>query len=433
MPLFPVGIPMLNAATAPTQPHSSYDTTTLKVAFFDCGADAQWIEADERIVDCNQAAVRMFAASDKQAIIGRHPGTLSPPIQADGQSSADRAFQENKRAHAKGFHRFEWMHRRCDGTDFPVTVTLVPSLVGGKPVLFATLSDLSDLFQAREARGRALEKLTSDFDHAVAQVLDTVTIAAGRLETTAQSMLSAAEDTKRQAASAAGSTEEASRNTQTVAGAAEELASSIREVGRQFASSMQILKAAAEQAAHANTSVGRLAENSARIGGVVNLISKIASQTNLLALNATIEAARAGESGRGFAVVASEVKGLATQTGQATNEIGGQIEVVQSATKEVTTVILGIVERIEEINRISTAVASSVSEQSQATQNIAANVQRLATGTRQVSASIESVKTTADGTGAAAQDVVGAARSLSQQAAGLRSVVCEFLERVRVI
>ena len=411
----------------------SEDTTAIRLAFFECAADAQWIEVDNKIVECNQAAVHMFAAADKQSIIGLHPGELSPPVQADGQSSGAKAAIENAKAHEKGFHRFEWMHRRCNGTDFPVLVTLVPSSVQSKPVLFATLSDLSDIFQAREARGHALEALTAEFDRAVTQVLNSMAAAAGEFESTARSMLTTAEETKRQAISAAGSTEDASRNTQTVAGAAEELASSIQEVGRQFSSSTHILQTAAEQAARANASVGRLAENSARIGGVVNLINKIASQTNLLALNATIEAARAGQAGRGFAVVASEVKGLATQTGTATNEIGGQIEVVQSGTQEVMKVILDIVERIEEMSRISSTVAASVDEQSAATADIAANVQRLAAGTRQASVNIEGVKIAAGQTGSAAQDVLAAARSLSEQAAGLRSVIFNFLDRVRVI
>ena len=65
-----------------------------------------------------------------------------------------------------------------------------------------------------------------------------------------------------------------------------------------------------------------LVEEAKKIGEVVNLIQDIAEQTNLLALNATIEAARAGESGKGFAVVASEVKNLASQTANATEQIG---------------------------------------------------------------------------------------------------------------
>jgi len=68
--------------------------------------------------------------------------------------------------------------------------------------------------------------------------------------------------------------------------------------------------------------VGKLAQSSSKMLGIIDVINGLADQTNLLALNAAIESARAGEAGRGFSVVADEVRALAQKTVDATGSIG---------------------------------------------------------------------------------------------------------------
>ncbi|SEH25317.1 methyl-accepting chemotaxis protein [Magnetospirillum fulvum] len=284
---------------------------------------------------------------------------------------------------------------------------------------------------AREERTRRIESLTSDFDQAIGSVLDMVSQAAGQMENTAQAMTSNADRSNQQASTVAAATEEASTSVQTVASAAEELSASITEIGRQVEQSSRVSQAACTEASRTNETVKGLAESSAKIGAVVSLINDIASQTNLLALNATIEAARAGDAGKGFAVVAGEVKHLANQTAKATEEIGAQISAVQSATEAAVAAIGAIVTRIEEINGIAGAIAAAVEEQSAATAEIARNVQQAAQGTNEVASNIGGVSQSAAETGEAAAQVLVSARTLSQDATEMKSVVERFLEGVR--
>lgn len=285
--------------------------------------------------------------------------------------------------------------------------------------------------EAKARRAEMLDRITRDFESAVAGVLDAVTAATTELQATAGSMSSTADETNRQSMTVAAAAEQASTNVQTVASAAEELAVSISEINLQVSKSATIAGRAAEEAGRTNETVKTLADAAQKIGDVVSLINDIASQTNLLALNATIEAARAGELGKGFAVVAAEVKNLASQTSRATEEIAAQIAGMQGVTHEAVAAINLISSTIGEVNSIATTIASAVEEQGAATQEIARNVQQAASGTTEVSANITGVREAASETGAAAQQVLGAAEELARQADGLRRRVGDFLSQVK--
>jgi methyl-accepting chemotaxis protein len=279
---------------------------------------------------------------------------------------------------------------------------------------------------------KAERNRTADaFESKVGGLVAMLSSGATELQATAESMTSTASQTNQRAATVAAAAEEASVGVQTVAAAAEELSLSIREISRQVAQSAQITSRAVGDARRTDSIVRALAEGAQKIGQVVQLITNIAGQTNLLALNATIEAARAGDAGKGFAVVASEVKGLASQTARATEEIGAQITQIQNATAEAVQAIGGISATIDEVSAIATAIASAVEQQGAATSEIARNVQQTATSTQEVTSNIAGVSVAANDTGAAAGQVLGAANGLSQQAEQLTAEVDKFVAGVR--
>jgi methyl-accepting chemotaxis protein len=285
--------------------------------------------------------------------------------------------------------------------------------------------------QGENEKRKALIALADRFDASVGRLVGMMASGSTELETTAQSMTGTAERTNQQATVVSTAAAEASARVQTVATAAEELSTSISEISRQVAQSAKITDRAVENARRTDTIVRALADGAQQIEHVAELISSIAGQTNLLALNATIEAARAGEAGRGFAVVASEVKSLASQTAEATKEIGTRISQIQGATKEAVEAIQGITATIEEVSAIATTIGSAIEEQGAATAEIARNVTQTAQATQEVTANIGGVSTAAHETGGAASLVLSAASNLSKQAEQLSGEVNVFLAGVR--
>ncbi|MBR1272995.1 HAMP domain-containing protein [Bradyrhizobium sp. AUGA SZCCT0222] len=285
--------------------------------------------------------------------------------------------------------------------------------------------------RAEEERKLAMSQVADGFEQAIGKIIEAVSSASSEIELAAGSLTRTAETSHKHTAEAASASDRSSANAQSAAAASEQMASSVTEIGRQVKQSEDITHAAVRQAEQTNERIAELSQAAGRIGEVVKLIAAVAAQTNLLALNATIEAARAGEAGRGFAVVASEVKALAAQTAKATEEIGAQITQMQSATEQSVSAIKAIGGTIGQISQISTAIAAAVEQQGTATQDIARNVQQAAQGAIEVGGCLADVSRGSADTQAAAEQVHGSARSLSQEGHSLKLEVGKFLQTIR--
>jgi two-component system, NtrC family, sensor kinase len=99
--------------------------------------DAVWLLDQQAgvFVDCNQAAVELIGAENKQQLLRTRPVDVSPPLQPDGTPSAEKAPEIIAVIERQKAHLFEWTIRRLDGKDVPVEVSATAVLMGGKSIV----------------------------------------------------------------------------------------------------------------------------------------------------------------------------------------------------------------------------------------------------------------------------------------------------------
>ncbi len=116
---------------------------TFRRLFYE-SADPILLLDDTGFTDCNRAAVSILGFSSRQEISNKKPWDISPQKQPDGRLSAEKAEAMIATALRKGYHRFEWIHTKADGTEFTVEVMLTSIILKGKQSFFTIWRDITE-------------------------------------------------------------------------------------------------------------------------------------------------------------------------------------------------------------------------------------------------------------------------------------------------
>jgi PAS domain S-box-containing protein len=127
---------------------------------FDQSADMCMLLGDSGFTKVNSSTVTTLGFNDKSDILAKFPWQLSPEKQPDGTLSIEKAKSMVAYALAEGYHKFEWIHLKADGTEIPVEVMLTPVRIKGKQYLYSLMRDISEWKAAEEEVKHKNELLT---------------------------------------------------------------------------------------------------------------------------------------------------------------------------------------------------------------------------------------------------------------------------------
>lgn len=134
------------------------ETETTFLSLFEGAYDAVFILDDKNYIECNQRSEELFGRP-RHEIVGHSPVEFSPPLQADGVPSTDKAREKIANALAGYPQRFEWIHIRSNRMLFNAEVSLKRIDYPGRPRLLAIVRDMTAWKRAELERDRLISEL----------------------------------------------------------------------------------------------------------------------------------------------------------------------------------------------------------------------------------------------------------------------------------
>ncbi len=118
---------------------------------FDDSADPILLLDSTGFTRCNAATISLLGYRTPEEFLNKNPWEISPERQPDGSLSSEKAPRMMEHAIENGYHRFEWIHLKADGSEMFVEVMLTPVVLKGKQFLYTIWRDIGDRKKAEQA------------------------------------------------------------------------------------------------------------------------------------------------------------------------------------------------------------------------------------------------------------------------------------------
>ena len=146
----------------------SKNENKLKKLFQNIG-DAMLILENNKFVNCNIATMKLLGYDSIDELLNIHPSEISPKFQPDGLRSFEKANSMIELAKKNGTHRFNWVHKRKNGSSFHAEVFLTKIVDSSSDRMVSIVRDI----QFQKENQKQLLKLSAVVEQSFSAIVIT--------------------------------------------------------------------------------------------------------------------------------------------------------------------------------------------------------------------------------------------------------------------